>query len=91
MPNIIYTYDQGSLVGRWPGKCVRKQGIGPRREGQIYLGKVIDKAKHIFWKADQGTAENQAEQTPKRGRGRPRGSKNKKIGEREASENSFAK
>ena len=54
MPNILYTYDQGSLVGRWPGKCVRKQGVGPRREGQIYLGKVIDKAKHIFWKKDRG-------------------------------------
>ena len=53
MTNIIYTYHHGSYIGIWPGKSIRKDGQ-PRKIGQIYLGKVIDKEKNIFWTRDRG-------------------------------------
>ena len=54
MINIVYTIMRGSLVGIWPGKSVRKKGIGSRKEGQIYLGKVVDREKRIFWTKERG-------------------------------------
>ena len=54
MVNIIYTYMRGTLVGVWPGKSVIKKGIGSRKTGQIYLGKVIDRDKGIFWTRERG-------------------------------------
>lgn len=54
MQNISFYYNQsGSLIGVWPGKSVVKKG-GPRKEGQIYLGKVINKDKLIFWTRKNG-------------------------------------
>ncbi len=54
MVNIVYAYMRGTLVGIWPGKSVRKKGIGSRKTGQIYLGKVIDRDKGIFWTRKRG-------------------------------------
>ena len=54
MVNIVYTRMRGSLVGIWPGKSIRKKGIGSRKIGQIYLGKVIDIEKGIFWTRERG-------------------------------------
>ncbi|MBQ7609056.1 MAG: hypothetical protein IJU76_13990 [Desulfovibrionaceae bacterium] len=54
MANIVYTYMRGTLVGIWPGKSVRKKGIGSRKTGQIYLGKVFDRDKGIFWTSERG-------------------------------------
>ena len=54
MANIFYTTHHGSQVGIWPGKSVRKEGVGPRKVGQIYLGKVIDREKNVFWTRERG-------------------------------------
>ena len=54
MPKIHFVQHHGSLIGIWPGKSVRKKGQSPRKEGQLYLGKVIDQAKLIFWTRKRG-------------------------------------
>ena len=54
MAKILFVQHHGSLVGIWPGRSVRKEGLGPRKEGQLYLGKVIDQDKRIFWTRKRG-------------------------------------
>lgn len=54
MRNISYHYNaSGTLVGVWPGKSVSTDN-GPRKEGQQYLGKVINKELRIFWTREEG-------------------------------------
>ena len=54
MVNISYTEKtNGDLVATWPGKSVRN-GKKVRKVGQIYLGKVIDKERYIFWTEKRG-------------------------------------
>ena len=52
--NISYRRNaSGTLVGTWPGKSVRV-GNKISKPDQIYLGKVIDKEKNIFWTRERG-------------------------------------
>ena len=52
--NISYRRNaSGTLVGTWPGKSVRV-GSKISKPDQIYLGKVIDKEKNIFWTRERG-------------------------------------
>lgn len=54
MINISYRRNaSGTIVATWPGKSVR---VGDKisKPDQIYLGKVIDKAKNIFWTRERG-------------------------------------
>ena len=46
----IYFYKNtaGTDVAQWPGKGINTSS-GPRKEGQFYLGKVIDREKLIFY------------------------------------------
>ena len=54
MPNVYYSkLDDGSEVGRWSGKSVRKGSV-VTKEKQLYLGKVIDKEKLIFFTRNDG-------------------------------------
>lgn len=54
MINISYHRNaSGTLVGTWPGKSVRVDGKISKPD-QIYLGKVIDKEKNIFWTRERG-------------------------------------
>lgn len=54
MPSISYHNNSaGTLVGVWPGATIQTDQ-GPRKKGQIYLGKVIDKERLIFWKRGEG-------------------------------------
>ena len=54
MPNItFYTNKAGTLVANWPGKSVMTDK-GPRKVGQRYLGKVINRDKLIFWSRSDG-------------------------------------
>ena len=54
MINISYRRNaSGTLVATWPGKSVRVGGKISKPD-QIYLGKVIDKAKNIFWTRERG-------------------------------------
>jgi len=54
MPNISYRNNSsGTLVAVWPGFTIQTDQ-GPRKQGQKYLGKVIDKDRLIFWKRDEG-------------------------------------
>lgn len=53
MPNICYTFSNGTETGTWPGKSVRMGGK-VHKEGQLYLGRVVNKEKHIFWKREKG-------------------------------------
>ena len=54
MPNItFYTNKAGTVVANWPGKSVMTDK-GPRKEGQRYLGKVINRDKLIFWTRNDG-------------------------------------
>ena len=49
MPNIYYSKNKdGAEIGRWNGKSIRSGGK-VTKESQIYLGKVIDKEKLIFY------------------------------------------
>ena len=41
------------MVGTWPGKSVRVGGKISKPD-QVYLGKVIDKRKNIFWTRERG-------------------------------------
>ena len=43
----------GTLVGTWPGTTEYIDGK-PRKTGQIYLGKVINKERLIFWNRNDG-------------------------------------
>lgn len=54
MTNILYRFYNGYEVGQWPGKGYRDEQGRSRRTGQIYLGKVIDKERRIFWKRKEG-------------------------------------
>ena len=54
MTNISYLYIHGTLVGIWPGKSVYVSGRNRRKEGQIYLGKVINADKNLFWSRKRG-------------------------------------
>lgn len=54
MPQIIYRYAYGSEVGQWTGISYRDENGRPCKRGQIFLGKVIDKEKLIFWKRSEG-------------------------------------
>ena len=51
----IYFYKNtaGTDVAQWPGKGINTSS-GPRKEGQFYLGKVIDREKLIFYKRGEG-------------------------------------
>ena len=54
MNNISYTISRdGSEIGRWCGKSIWDNGT-VRKEGQIYLGKVIDKERLIFFTREKG-------------------------------------
>ena len=53
MPNISYIHNGGILYAKWPGKSVRQDGK-VRKIGQIYLGKVQDRDKNIFWTRERG-------------------------------------
>lgn len=54
MINISYRHNaSGTYVGTWPGKSVRIDGKISKPD-QIYLGKVINKEKHIFWTRERG-------------------------------------
>lgn len=54
MPNISYRYSNGFEVGQWPGIGYRNKDGLSRKKGQLFLGKVIDKEKLIFWKRSEG-------------------------------------
>lgn len=45
--------ESGTLVGVWPGTTEYIDGK-PRKKGQIYLGKVINRERNIFWNRKQG-------------------------------------
>ena len=51
---IQYMYHHGTLTGIWPGRSFRIEGQNPRKKGHIYLGKVIDRDKGIFWTRERG-------------------------------------
>lgn len=54
MTNItFYKNKAGTDVANWPGKSVMTDK-GPRKEGQRYLGKVINRDKLIFWTRSEG-------------------------------------
>ena len=54
MPQISYYRNSaGTYVAKWPGTSVRGEG-GPRKEGQLYLGRVVSKAENVFHKAGMG-------------------------------------
>lgn len=54
MSKIHYSFtDGGSEVGRWFGRSIRN-GNTVSHEKQLYLGKVIDKEKLIFFKRKEG-------------------------------------
>ena len=54
MINISYRRNaSGTMVGTWPGKSVRVGGKISKPD-QVYLGKVIDKRKNIFWTRERG-------------------------------------
>ena len=54
MSNVYYSkLEDGSEVGRWSGKSVRKGSV-VTKEKQLYLGKVIDKEKLIFFTRNDG-------------------------------------
>ena len=54
MSSIFYYYKNGVEVGQWPGKGYRDAQGRSRRKGQMFLGKVIDKSKNLFWKRKEG-------------------------------------
>ncbi|MBR4741702.1 MAG: hypothetical protein IK079_02225, partial [Desulfovibrio sp.] len=54
MIQIQYTYHHGTLIGVWPGISFRDGGKNPPKKGRIYLGKVIDRDKGIFWTRERG-------------------------------------
>lgn len=54
MPNITYYSLNGVMFGKWPGKSVRQKDGRITKTGQIHLGKVISREKHIFWKRSLG-------------------------------------
>lgn len=54
MTTISYRFLNGVEVGQWPGTGYRDEKGRSRKKGQIFLGKVIDKEKNIFWKRKQG-------------------------------------
>lgn len=54
MPQIyFYKNSAGTDVAQWPGIGKNTEN-GPRKEGQFYLGRVIDREKLIFYKRDEG-------------------------------------
>lgn len=54
MINIFYYKNTaGTLVAKWPGSGKRVDGQS-RKQGQFYLGKVINKEKNIFYKKGEG-------------------------------------
>ena len=55
MPNIYYykSPDGSFETGRWVSKSVRSGSV-VKKEKQIYLGKVIDKDRLIFYKREEG-------------------------------------
>ena len=54
MASIYYSKNKdGTEVGRWNGKSIRSGGK-VTKENQIYLGKVIDKEKLLFYKKSEG-------------------------------------
>ena len=54
MPQIFYYHNgAGTYVARWPGRSVRGAD-GPRKEGQVYLGRVVSKAENVFFKRGMG-------------------------------------
>lgn len=55
MARIIYTQgSNGDKIGRWSGKSYRDAEGKPQKTGQIYLGKVIDEERLIFFKKEVG-------------------------------------
>ncbi len=50
---ICYYFQNGTEYAKLPGESVRKNG-SVYKKNVIYLGKVADKEKHIFWKRDTG-------------------------------------
>ena len=54
MPQIFYyTNSAGTPVAKWPGTSVRGEG-GPRKVGQLYLGRVVSVSQNVFFKAGMG-------------------------------------
>lgn len=54
MINISYRHNaSGTYVATWPGKSVRIDGKISKPD-QIYLGRVINKEKNIFWTKERG-------------------------------------
>ena len=54
MVNIFYYKNSsGTDVAKWPGEGKRINGTS-RKEGQLYLGRVINKEKNIFFKRGEG-------------------------------------
>ena len=54
MPNISYRFlGDGAEYGTWPGISVRLNGKITKR-GQIYLGRVINKERGIFFSKERG-------------------------------------
>ena len=54
MSNIYYSKaSDGTEVGRWSGKSIRN-GSTVTKEKQVYLGKVVDKDKQIFFTRTDG-------------------------------------
>ena len=49
----FYKNQAGTDVANWAGKSIVTPD-GPRKEKQIYLGRVINREKLIFWKRGQG-------------------------------------
>ena len=54
MSNICYYYNHGILCATWPGKSTYVASKGSRKKEQLYLGKVINKEKLIFWTKARG-------------------------------------
>ncbi len=54
MINIFYYNNtSGTPVAKWPGQGIRENGQS-KKKGQLYLGQVINKEKHIFFKRGEG-------------------------------------
>jgi len=55
MASIVYTTDKaGDKIGRWSGKSYRDENGKPQKTGQMYLGKVIDEERLMFFKKEVG-------------------------------------
>jgi len=54
MLRISYTIrPNGECFAKWPGRSVRLED-GPRKVGQVYLGRVVNRAENVFFKGELG-------------------------------------